>query len=138
MRRRRLSLDSVDSTSRHRSQNSSTEIISIWENEPVQIHSKAILVAYMVIIHTKTAHVVELQKICILEAYRLQGIGKKMLTAQTERIKNHGAAKMQLWVQESNRPARNLYQQIGFKRSRVVDDYYALGRNGVQKALSMV
>ena len=115
-----------------------TELITSWENGFMQTDKKAVLVAYMVIVHTKSAHVVELQKICVVEAYRHQGLGKKLLTAQIESMKSHGAAKMQLWVEESNWPARHLYQQIGFEQVRVVDEYYALDRNGVQMALSLV
>ena len=96
------------------------------------------VVAYMTIAHTKNANMVNLHKICVHESFRQRGIGKKLLIAQTEKLKKHGATNIQLWVDESNSPARMLYQKIGFKEVRRLGNYYTTDRAGVQMVMNLI
>ena len=95
------------------------------------------LVAYAVIAHSKTGNVVTLHKICILNNFRRQGIANRLLKAQINRLKMHGSRKLQLWVDESNLSARQLYANLGFNIVNKVDNYYAPGRTGICMALGL-
>ena len=55
-----------------------------------------------------------------------------MLETQAERLKKQGCTKIQLWVDEGNLPARRLYRVLGFEEMSRVNDYYAVGRTGIQ------
>lgn len=107
-------------------------------NDAYGIGARPTLVAYMAFSHTKAGSTVVLQKVCVREEFRRQGIGKDMLAAQVQRLKGRGTAKLQLWVDDSNVAARRLYDSIGFKEVSRICDYYAMGRVGVQMALSLV
>lgn len=90
------------------------------------------LVAYMVFVHLKAGNAVLLHKICVSEDYRRQGIARIVLESQAERLKKQGCSKIQLWVDEGNAPARCLYKVLDLKEVSRVDDYYAVGRTGIQ------
>ena len=90
------------------------------------------LVAYMVLVHLKAGNAVFLHKICVLEDYRRRGIARMILESQAERLKKQGSSKIQLWVDEGNLPARGLYKVLGFEEVSKINDYYNVGRTGIQ------
>lgn len=90
------------------------------------------LVAYMVFVHLKAGNAVLLHKICVSETYRRQGIARTVLETQAERFKKQGCFKIQLWVDEGNAAARSLYKVLGLEEVSRVNDYYAVGRTGIQ------
>lgn len=94
--------------------------------------ARPILVAYMVFAHLKAGKAVLLHKICVSEDYRRRGIARIVLETQAERLKKQGCTKIQLWVDEGNMPARILYKVLGFEEVSRVNDYYAVGRTGIQ------
>jgi len=100
--------------------------------------SRPTLVAYMVFTYMKPGSTVMLHKVCVREQFRRQGIAKDVLAAQVKRLKKQGTAKVQLWVDDNNIAARRLYNCIGFEEVSRFSDYYAVGRVGVQMALSLV
>lgn len=107
-------------------------------NEAHGSSSRPALVAYMVFAYMKHGSTVMLHKICVQEKFRRQGIAKDVLANQVQRLKKKGIAKIQLWVDDSNVAARQLYAYVGFKEVSRCSDYYAMGRAGVQMALSLV
>ena len=90
------------------------------------------MVAYMLFVHLKAGNTVLLHKICVDCGYRRRGIARFALESQAERLKNHGCTRIELWVDEGNAPARHLYDALGLKEARRVNDYYAVGRTGIQ------
>lgn len=96
------------------------------------------LAAYLVLTFLKPGNTVTLQKICVCENFRRQGIARTLINAQVERLRRHGTVKVQLWVDGDNLPAMSLYDSIGFEEVTRVEDYYAVGRIGVQTSLSLV
>ena len=95
------------------------------------------LVAYMVFVHLKAGNAVFLHKICVLEDYRRRGIARMTLESQAERLKKQGSSKIQLWVDEGNLPARGLYKVLGFEEVSKINDYYNVGRTGIQMQWSL-
>jgi len=71
-----------------------------------------------------------------LEELRSQGAETRLLKSQVERLKKHGRSKIQLWVNESNMPARRLYKSLDFEEANKVQDYYAPGRPGIAVRLA--
>ncbi|CAF9913252.1 hypothetical protein IMSHALPRED_000956 [Imshaugia aleurites] len=90
------------------------------------------LVAYMVFVHLKAGNAVLLHKICVSEDYRRRGIAKTVLETEAQRLRKQGCTKIQLWVDEGNVPARRLYKVLGLEEVSRVNDYYAVGRTGIQ------
>lgn len=100
--------------------------------------SRPALVAYMVFAYMNLGRTVMLHKVCVRKDFRRQGIAKGMLAAQVQRLKKQGTAKIQLWVDDRNIAAKQLYNCIGFEEVSRFADYYAMGRIGVHMALSLV
>lgn len=96
------------------------------------------LAAYLVLAFLKPGNTVTLQKICVCERFRRQGIATNLINAQVERLSTHGTVRVQLWVDGDNLPAMRLYDSIGFAEVSRVEDYYAVGRTGVRMSLSLL
>lgn len=93
------------------------------------------LIAYSVYArHKKT---VLLHKVCVLENYRRQGVARRMLERQKERLRCQSCESIQLWVDEKREPAICLYAGLGFHEVGRLEDYYAPGRTGIRMLLSL-
>lgn len=66
----------------------------------------------------------ELLTLCVLPAYRRQGIAASLLDMATGRARELGAGRLFLEVAETNEPARALYASRGFAAGRRRPDYY--------------
>ena len=67
------------------------------------------------------AHILNL---CILEAYRCRGIGRRLLTYMVERGAAAGMSEAFLEVRPSNTAAIRLYQSLGFEQVGMRRGYY--------------
>ncbi len=84
--------------------------------------SDILLMGY--IIATDIADESELLRIAVAEKYRRSGIGKELMKAYTEDLKQH-CDKFFLEVRQSNQAAMSLYEKIGYKSISVRKDYYS-------------
>jgi ribosomal protein S18 acetylase RimI-like enzyme len=78
-----------------------------------------------------------LHKICVAPGSRARGIGSELMRTVLEFAKNRSCRGVDLWVNDSNHPARNLYAKHGFITQAMVHDYYGPGRNGVKMSLDL-
>lgn len=113
-------------------QKRNTDLVIIVDDPGVLTPGTPKLVAYLVLVHLKAGNVVLLHKVCVSEEYRGRGIAKTALQVQAERLKKQGCTKIQLWVDAANVPARRLYEALGLEEVSKVNDYYAVGRTGIQ------
>jgi len=58
--------------------------------------------------------IVNLHDLCVLDSHRGQGIGRALLLAVEQAAVEKACAKVTLEVLEHNRPARSLYESLGF------------------------
>ena len=72
----------------------------------------------------ETAHVAEL---VVAPAHRREGRGRRLLTAALARLRETGAARVELAVAPDNDAARRLYESVGFEESRREEGYYEDG-----------
>ncbi|KAJ5689642.1 hypothetical protein N7462_004034 [Penicillium macrosclerotiorum] len=93
------------------------------------------VVAYAVYVRQKG--VALLHKVCVVEAYRRQGVGQLLMSYIQERLRNEGCQYIQLWVDQARVPARALYCRCGYKEKEVIPDYYAPGRTGIRMVLDL-
>ena len=98
--------------------------------DPFPQPSDAGITAYLVF--ARTQKTVLLHKICVLKRYRCRGIAKALLEMYLKHFKGLGCRKVQLWVDEANMPAKQLYTSVGFAEIDRVEGYYAPGRNGIK------
>jgi len=73
----------------------------------------------------------EIGNICVTPGLRGKGIGKKLLKALIEEMKNHDVEKIFLEVESTNTAAINLYEGEGFESYNTRKDYYGLRRDAV-------
>ena len=118
-------------------QKRNTDLVIIVDDAGVFTPARPELVAYMVFVHLKAGNAVLLHKICVGREYRRRGIARLVLEVQAERLKKQGCNKIQLWVDEANVPARHLYKGLGLEEVSKVNDYYAVGRTGIQMIWSL-
>lgn len=108
------------------------DLVIIVDDSGVVTPVRPKLVAYLVFVHLKAGNAVLLHKVCVSEEYRGRGIARTVLETQAERLKKQGCTRIQLWVDAGNVPARRLYEVLGLEEVSKVNDYYAVGRTGVQ------
>lgn len=87
--------------------------------------------------NTSAGKVGRLYSLAVDEHFRRQGLGQALLaeclaTASTERLRA-----ILLEVDADNTPAIGLYHRAGFRRSRLLRDYYGPGRNGWKMRLDL-
>ena len=103
--------------------------VAIVLDFPLQPGTPAAVVAYL--IYVRVQKTVLLHKLCTLASYRRRGIAKAFIKMFLNRWNDQGCQKVQLWVDEANRPAKSLYSSVGFVEMDRVEGYYAPGRNGI-------
>ena len=113
-------------------QKRNTDLVIIVDDAGLLTPARPKMVAYMVSVHLKAGNAVLLHKVCVSEDYRRRGIARLMLETQAKRLEKQGCTKMQLWVDEGNVSARQLYKVLGLAEVSRVNDYYAVGRPGIQ------
>ena len=109
-----------------------TDLVIVVDDAGMFTPAKPKAVAYMVLVHLKAGNAVLLHKICVDSEYRRRGIARIVLESQRQRLTKQGCTRIQLWVDEGNVPARELYKNLGLQEVSMVNDYYAAGRNGIQ------
>jgi GNAT superfamily N-acetyltransferase len=60
----------------------------------------------------------ELYAIYVLQAYQGQGVGRTLVRAAVEALRQHGHQSMLIWVLRDNQPARRFYEALGGKAVR--------------------
>jgi ribosomal-protein-alanine N-acetyltransferase len=72
------------------------------------------------------AHIITLD---IHADYRRKGLGSQLLTMAEEELKKKGAKSISLEVDIENYPAIKLYEKFGFKKMRILKNYYRSRRD---------
>ena len=93
------------------------------------------VVAYMV--YARLHGIALLHKICVLESYQRRGTARNMLVLLKEKLESQGLERLQLWVNMARKPARGLYESLGFREADRAKDYYAPGRHGIKMILDL-
>lgn len=93
------------------------------------------LVAYAVYVRQKGTAL--LHKVCVVEAFRRQGVGQRLMEHIRFRLQKEGCQYIHLWVDKAREPARALYTRNGFKEREEIPDYYATGRAGIKMVLDL-
>lgn len=81
---------------------------------------------------SRTKRTVNLHKICVLQSYRNQGIGKSLLSSLIRDMKRQNCLEIALWVDDKRMVARRLYETHGFIEKQRLDNYYGPGRTAIQ------
>lgn len=116
----------------------------LWRKKPntrvlyatrAQEGGRSDLIAYAVYVRQKG--IALLHKVCVIEAYRRQGVGHRLMSYIQERLRKEGCQYIQLWVDQAREPARALYSRNGFEEREVIPDYYAPARTGIRMVLDL-
>lgn len=75
------------------------------------------------------AHVITLD---VLEPYRRQSIGSRLLEAAEQEAASHGATGIYLETATTNQAAIALWKKHGYRQVDVVRDYYGRGQNAYE------
>ncbi len=75
--------------------------------------------------------------IAVAPAHRRQGLGRALMVAALTYLQEQRAEQADLEVSVTNRAAQSLYESLGFKRAKVLPDYYGLHRDGLQMVVEL-
>lgn len=103
----------------------------------VVVDAERNLVAYMLLAFSSPGRVANLHKICVLTSQRKKGVATEMLNELIKALRARGCMRVQLWVDEQNHPARNLYSKLGFEKLQSISEYYGTGRTGLHHILCL-
>lgn len=79
----------------------------------------------------------ELISIAVDPKHRRQGIAEALMKRTLARLRQAGAAKLNLMVRARNRGAIALYRDFGFRRTGKVARYYENGEDGIRMSLAL-
>ncbi|KAI5857134.1 acyl-CoA N-acyltransferase [Tricharina praecox] len=83
-------------------------------------------------VHIRSKLMTRIHKVCVVEPFREQGIGKWMVGMVLKELKKAAAENVDLWVDTTRVSARRLYEACGFKEVQIVRNYYSPGRDGIR------
>ena len=98
------------------------ETLDIDEEKRKSKPGEKLLMGY--IIATDIADESELLRIAVAEKFKRLGVGKNLMQAYKNELKNH-CDKFLLEVRASNIGAKTLYEQLGYKEITIRKDYYS-------------
>ena len=75
--------------------------------------------------------------VAVEPAHRRKGTGRALLARGLEYLREHKVEEADLEVGVANRAAQSLYESFGFRRSRLLPDYYGENRDGLKMILDM-
>ena len=75
------------------------------------------------------AHVITLD---VLESYRKQSIGSRLLAAAEREAASRGAALMYLETATTNKAAIALWKKHGYRETATIENYYGRGQNAFE------
>lgn len=78
----------------------------------------------------------ELFRIAVHPLWRRQGLARELLTEGIKIVKQSEGEKVYLEVRENNKPAKRLYEELGFRPYSERDNYYADGTNAILYCLT--
>jgi Acetyltransferases len=74
----------------------------------------------------------------VLEEFRGKGIGTALMKRSVQSMKEeYGAEEVYLEVRISNAPAIHLYEKLGFKKVKVLRNYYVDGEDAFLMAIQL-
>ena len=103
----------------------------------VVVDAERSLVAYMLLAFSRPGRVANLHKICVSAPHRRKGIATEMSNDLIQALRARGCTSVQLWVDEQNHTALNLYDKLHFEKMQSVSDYYGPGRTGLHYMLCL-
>jgi ribosomal protein S18 acetylase RimI-like enzyme len=93
------------------------------------------LCGYAVYVRSKL--VTRIHKVCVVERYRGQGVGRWMMGQVIRELQKAAAGNVDLWVDTERAPARRLYRTCGFAEMETVRDYYSKGRDAIRMQVDL-
>ncbi len=75
--------------------------------------------------------------IAVEPSCRRRGLGRALMAAALDYLRDNGVEKADLEVKVCNRAAQSLYQAFGFVQSRLLPHYYGMDENGLKMVLDM-
>ena len=109
----------------------------------VKQNSKIIGVLFWNSVEEKHHGLTNIQDLWIDERFRRKGLGEKLLRSSIEDMKKlyannrYALRKVFVTTGENNKPAKNLYEKVGFKMVAVLPDLFAKGENELAYILTL-
>lgn len=66
----------------------------------------------------------EIELIAVMKDYQRQGVGRLLVERCIDECKRRGIKRLQVKTQGSNRSARNFYEKLGFRRTKIEKDFH--------------
>ena len=93
---------------------------------------------FIIILYRKGTRVGGIETINVDPVFRRAGIGQKLLKTAENLVKKKGIITLRLEVAVTNHAAINLYEQAGFKKVKLLKDYYYFDHKGSRDGYRMI
>jgi len=97
-----------------------------------------ILRGFIIVLYKKGSVVAGIETLNVDPIFQGKGIGKKLLMAAEEDMRPNGVKKIRLEVSVSNLSAVNLYEKSGFRKIKMLKNYYHYKQYGSNNAYRMI
>ncbi len=93
---------------------------------------------FIIITYRKRSQIGNVETIDVDPHFQRQGVGRRLLVAAENDMKEHGKKISQLEVSEGNHAAIKLYQKAGYTIKHRIAGYYRFEHNGSHDAIRMI
>jgi ribosomal-protein-alanine N-acetyltransferase len=93
---------------------------------------------FIIILYRKRTAIAGIETINVDPVYRREGIGQRLLKTAENIVKKKGIGTLRLEVAVTNHAAINLYEEAGFKKIKLLKDYYYFNHNGSRDGYRMI
>jgi ribosomal protein S18 acetylase RimI-like enzyme len=97
-----------------------------------------IIRGFIIVLYRSGTTVAGIETVNVDPSFRNQGVGTRLLAKAEEDIRGNGVRRIRLEVSTANKPAIDLYERAGFKKTGLLEDYYAFSHNGSRDAIRMI
>jgi ribosomal protein S18 acetylase RimI-like enzyme len=97
-----------------------------------------ILRGFIIILYRNGSRVAGIETLNVDPLFQGGGIGTKLLNAAEKDMKYKWIKRIRLEVSIENKPAIRLYERAGFKKIKILKNYYNYEHNGTRDAYRMI
>lgn len=100
--------------------------------------AEGVVRGFVIVLFRTGSSVAGIETVNVDPAFRKKGIGRRLLAAAEKEVRRKGAQRIRLEVSVTNHAAVALYESAGFRKVRVLKNYYHFLHGDSRDAIRMI